>query len=462
MDPRMSRALNQHTVPERRSSLSRSPTKQTANQTAVPERTSSLTRSPTKRPASPSEPIEKLLEEREQSNRDLKEARKRVKLSTSFDAVYWSKRCDVVRRELHSTKLTKKISMANMEDKTLDYLMTEQGQRLLQQEKTLKMEAHLYERQREEMSNPSQARIVRKAFFELFVGAKNGLGISNSTGPRDNSKQSNLRVDLISKMNPNSEEENGLWCPITKEYWPSGSMQAGHFFPWKHGQDTMNAIFGQSNDNSELMKAENAILWFEEAEQRFSNRQFVIIPDIPDNSDQGQVERWEASSIRDYKIRILNPQSKTMSAKILRTDKRWNDLDGTKVEFRSDWRPRARYIYFSYCCAMVAEALAGRHLMVSKNELGTPYWGTRGRYMPKSMLLGFVENLGHGYEHLLGGAIEEADVEAGSDPSGMAVATGDMKDTLSKYNDNEEEEEEDEEEDEDEDEGEDEKNNSTF
>ena len=38
-------------------------------------------------------------------------------------------------------------------------------------------------------------------------------------------------------------------------------------------------------------------------------------------------------------------------------------------------------------------------------------------------------------------------------PSGMAVATGDMKDTLSKYNDNEEEEEDDD----DDDEGEDEK-----
>ena len=188
-------------------------------------------------------------------------------------------------------------------------------------------------------------------------------------------------------------------------------MQAGHFFPWKHGQDVMNAIFGQTDDNSELMKAENAILWFEEAQERFSSRQFVIIPDIPDNSDQGQIERWEASPIRDYKIRILNPQSKSMSAKILRTNKRWNDLDGTKVEFRSDWRPRARYIYFSYCCAMVAEAFAGRHLMVSKNELGAPYWGTPGRYMPKNMLLGFVENLGHEYEHLLGGAIEEADVE---------------------------------------------------
>ena len=228
------------------------------------------------------------------------------------------------------------------------------------------------------MSTPSQARIVRKDFFEIFVGAKNGLGLSNSTGPRGNSKQSNLRADLISKMNLKSKDENGLWCPITQEYWPSGSMQTCHFFQWKHGQNTMNAIFGQSNHNSELMKAEHAILWFEEAEQRFPSRQFVIVPDIPDNSDQVQVERWEASFIREYKIRILNPQSNTMSAKILRTDKRWNVLDGTKVEFRSDWRPRARYIYFSYCCAMVAEAFAGRHLMVSKNEPGTPYWGTRG------------------------------------------------------------------------------------
>lgn len=78
--------------------------------------------------------------------------------------------------------------------------------------------------------------------------------------------------------------------------------------------------------------------------------------------------------------------------------------------------------------------------------------------MPKSMVLGFVENLGHGYEHLLEGAIEDEDMEADPDPSGMAVTTDDIKDTLSKYNDNEEEEEEEEaEEEEDKEEDEDEK-----
>ena len=344
----------------------------------------------------------------------------------------------------------------------MDFSQTEHGKRLLQQERSLALEGSLYETQRADMSKSSPGgHTLRGAFVELFIGATNGLGIRNSPGPRSSSKQSNLRAELVRKMKLEHPDEAKvhLWCPVTKEYWHPSSMQAGHFYPWKYGQTNMDAIFGPMGDStggSELMKAENAILWSQEAEERFSKRLFVIVPNIPDNPDQSQVETWEATPVRDYKIRIIAPENKLMSGEVhssLNSQKIWRDLDGTKVEFKSEWRPRARYIYFAYCCAMLAESFAGRHLTVSRdNELGTGYWGTRGRYMRRSVLWGFVETLGLGYEYLLEGAIEEED-GAGADLRGVAVANYTIKEALRGVNDNGEDEDEDEEgEDEDEDE----------
>jgi hypothetical protein len=39
-----------------------------------------------------------------------------------------------------------------------------------------------------------------------------------------------------------------------------------------------------------------------------------------------------------------------------------------------------------------------------KDENGKPFWGTPGRYLPKNMLLAFIEELGHEYKSLLDGA----------------------------------------------------------
>ena len=425
---------------------------------AVPERTSS--RSPTKRvvespPEQQQDLIDSLKREREESNKEAKEARKRVKLSISFDADYWARRGEVTKHEIRSTRLTRRISMASMQDQTMDdFSQTEHGKRLLQQERSLALERSLYEKQREHMSKSSPGgHTLRRAFAERFIGATNGLGSRNSPGPRSSSKQSNLRAELIRKMkleHPN-EAKVHLWCPVTKEYWHPSSMQAGHFYPWKYGQTNMDAIFGPMGDStggSELMKAENAILWSQEAEERFSKRLFVIVPNVPDNPDRSQVASWEATPVRDYRIRIIAPENKLMSGEVhssLNSQKIWRDLDGTKVEFRSEWRPRARYIYFAYCRAVLAESFAGKHLKASRdNELGIRYWGTRGRYMRRSVLWGFVETLGLGYEYLLEGAIEEDGAEA--DLTGVAVANYTIKEALRGDDDNEEDEEEEEEE----------------
>ena len=214
----------------------------------------------------------------------------------------------------------------------------------------------------------------------------------------------------------------------------------------------MDAIFRRPDDGaSELFRAENGILWSSEVEERFEAGHFVIGPDIPDQAEQKEIDSWEASSRKEYRIRVLNPRDAKRITKIFNTQRRWADLDHQRVQFKTDFRPRARYLYFAYCEAMLRRSFAGKRLEVSRAESGKRSWGTRGRYMREGMLLGFVEELGQEYEHLMEGVIEEE--EAIPDKTALFAANAHVQDLLKA---DESEDDDDDDEDEDEDENEDE------
>lgn len=58
-----------------------------------------------------------------------------------------------------------------------------------------------------------------------------------------------------------------------------------------------------------------------------------------------------------------------------------------------------------------------------KNKIGKLYWGTPGRYLPRNMLLAFVEELGHEYGELL----EGASCSAGEDMALLADVSRQVK-----------------------------------
>ena len=59
-----------------------------------------------------------------------------------------------------------------------------------------------------------------------------------------------------------------------------------------------------------------------------------------------------------------------------------------------------------------------------RQEVSKKYWGSAGPYMRKNMLRGFVEEMGHEYEHLLEGAMDMADDgDAGHEPVQVGVMT---------------------------------------
>ena len=399
----------------------------------IPERSSS--RSPDKSDSSNFKRVRDLENERDDHSREAKKQRRALKLGSSFDTRYWTARRDIAEKERKSTCLTRQISIASMKSVTSDntkaFLESEEGQKLFLQEQSLTLDSKLYEAQAEKMRSQEEKFNLRRSFVKLFIGAKTGLNIKNCRGQRDNSLQSNFVAELMTKMDSRHPDTRSdvIWCPATGSYWPKDATTVGHIFPLNCGEATMEAIFGRlEGGQSELFRAENGILWSTEAEARFEGGHFVIVPDIVDQPTQQEVDTWEASDPREYKIRVLNPDHDLMKRLVWNTDKIWADLDNERMKFKTNFRPRPRYLYFAYCAAMLRRSFGGKHLEVSRLELRKRFWGTPGRYMREGMLLGFVEEMGHDYEHLLEGAIKEEDAVA--EITAIAAANTHIQETL--------------------------------
>jgi hypothetical protein len=159
---------------------------------------------------------------------------------------------------------------------------------------------------------------------------------------------------------------------------------------------------------------------------------FVIVPRLPENPSVSEVSAWNSSHPKEYKVRIIDMKHEVIDHVILPdSPQTWRDLDGTNVEFRSDFRPRARYLYFNYCVQILKVSWKpGKHREMGEAiqmELGRHFWGTPGRYLPREMLMAFVEEMGHEYEQLLEGAMEDgaADADADADSDLLLAAASD-------------------------------------
>lgn len=169
----------------------------------------------------------------------------------------------------------------------------------------------------------------------------------------------------------------------------------------------MDAIFG-NNATPELFSPYNGILMSTLAELFFDKGYYVIVPQASAAPSLQEIQDWHRVEPKNYQIRVLEPDTREMNQLIGETDRRWRDLDGQKVSFRGDFRPRARYLYFTYCMAILRKSWnKDKPSTALSDELGKPYWGTAGRYIKKNMLQRFVQELGHEYDELLEGAMSD-------------------------------------------------------
>ncbi|MCJ1392996.1 hypothetical protein MMC18_005868 [Xylographa bjoerkii] len=320
---------------------------------------------------------------------DIQKMRKKLKPGLCYDASYWIGRSEVQRKLSERTKLQKEISLANFEQAGAQPNMSWEN------------------------SSEWLALLEREKAYDLETPSKAGLGIITSVGKRDASDQGNFRQNLIAayqSAHPDKRKD-ALWCPLIGDWVMSENARAAHIFPHEQGSSMFRSIFGLEDS---IYSINNGIIMSSYAEQRFDKGFFVIVPMVADEDTPESIATWIKSEPKEYKIRVVNPQGANMATTTTpQSNKTWNDLDGAPLVFRSQHRPKARYLYWHYCQTILRRSWVNQKAEnVLRDELGRPYWGTPGPFMRKQMLLAFVEEMGHAYDKLLDGAEEDGTDEA--------------------------------------------------
>ena len=411
--------------------------------------------------------------------RDIEARRKRIKAMRSFDATYWAGHQEVAALQLKRHRLVKQITLKSFlvqggEEEA--WGKEDEAGTLREEEKALELKNRILAEYVERMIFPrtDEARVHRQWVMEPTTSTPThkgvlGMGGISGQGPRDTSAQSNFRTKLenaCKSKHPDDRHDNLHWCPITGSWVEEESIRAAHIFPYGAGQTAMDQLFGRDdNDREELFEPENGIMMSVGAEKRIENGWMVLVPDVPADPTTAQLDIWSKAKVKEYKLRILCPENANMKKYLDITEARvWNDLDGQRVQFKSDHRPRARYLYWQFAIALLRKALQSDHKKNSPvaAELGKRYWGTGGPWIRRKYLLAFAEYLGHEveWENLLEAAAEpEEDDDNRPDPGGLVVAVEQIRRTRRKldkgwgaYGEEDQDQDEDEDEDEEEEE----------
>ncbi|MCJ1269099.1 hypothetical protein MMC22_008988 [Lobaria immixta] len=231
--------------------------------------------------------------------------------------------------------------------------------------------------------------------------------LGTGRGDRDTRVQSKFRNELL-KVSCAERDEGTIWCCILSRWQSTKSVKAVHIFSYRHGQPMMDSNFGREDlDEPELFSPHNGILMDAKAEARLDKGLFVIVPRITDTSSPAEIALWNASESTKYIIRVVDPEHPDMNhiihSKV--SSKRWKELDGQEVSFKSDFRPRARYFYFHYYPTMLRRSwVHSKPANVLMDELGRRFWG--GLQVDVCLEIcswRLLKKMGHDYDALLEG-----------------------------------------------------------
>jgi hypothetical protein len=401
-----------------------------------------------KRPAT--ESVEELKDSLEKSRWQLKKAKKDLKPRTSFDGEYWAKAVELLDLKRQTSDIGFRKAKLEYEGSEEDFLQSDIAKNFIEDIKICETEGRIYQKQAARVKTSSPERSLRRSFMQLFTSSHLGLDISDSrTGHRDNSKQSNFRAAIIKeyglKDTRGKKYEDLVWNIITARPEIGDEMVASHIFAYRHGQETMTAIFGK-DCKDELFSARNGLLLPKRVEAQLEKGLFAIVPAVKDMSSKAEISLWAQTHPHDYKIKILDP-GRPICEKLAFTDPKpitWGELDGVKLSFPNSFRPRARYLYFNYCCQLLRLAWSAganaKSLPTLKAELGLKAWGTAGKYFAANQMRAFADELGHDYAELREGADETPNEETEEEQDTLlAAVTGQIRESLRPKDDNESE-----------------------
>ncbi|KAI2610544.1 hypothetical protein GGR54DRAFT_617386 [Hypoxylon sp. NC1633] len=256
-----------------------------------------------------------------------------------------------------------------------------------------------------------------RSYLTLFTTSVAGLNVKNpERRARNSSEQSNFRTSILDAygLRGTGARRDLVWDVILGRWQPEGIMVASHLFSYRFTSATLTAIFG-GEVRDELFSPKNGLMLHEVFEDDFESGFFAIVPDLPYEATTEERKAWRQSQVKEYKIRFIDkPTPKWVPGGKLTephrhkyntmwTDnEKWSDVDGRKLQFLNDFRPRARYLYFVFCLNLLRFAYRFEKSAASilEPELRKFYWGSPKRYVRGSMLPGFMKEIGHKYHEI--------------------------------------------------------------
>lgn len=288
-----------------------------------------------------------------------------------------------------------------------------------------------------------------QSYVKLFNQAKVGFNLekAGSKGKRDSRDQSRMRRLMLREYCNNSQ--GAVWDPVLGTWIDNDAATAAHLFPWVSA-DFMDDIFG-AGAQDELFTPANGLFLQTKLEKAFDRGFFVIIPDAEiepknleapweDREERHQaVSEWQSKHPHEYRVKVLDATAKCMTDRVfskhLHGIETIAELDGRRLKFLTNTRPRARYLWWTFLRA-VTQLTWNSNLkedsFIHKEVLaGTRYWGTPGKYVKSNKLLGFIEEIGHDVSHIsdtdpIAKSIMEHAIEEEGNPNAEPDPTGVM------------------------------------
>jgi hypothetical protein len=256
------------------------------------------------------------------------------------------------------------------------------------------------------------------------------------------------------------------WCVISGQWHRAKYVRAAHIVSYNVGEPSAQHLFGESNDkDGHLMAPKNGLPMHEIYERAFDDARLIIVPDGDPESG-----RWKVHCLyeADPKEASLSPPS-------------GSQLDGRSLQFQTEFRPAARYLYFAFCMNILRRQrhnVPGWWRDYLANGPGK-VWATPHSYLRTSTLCRIAHQIGHlTKEEAAVFAAEKSTEDKDEDEEDclhsrlIGCAYGSQNSTTSSWNDalnqtngiesSEEEEGEDDDDDEDEEEEDDEEENIYF
>ncbi|KAL3600080.1 hypothetical protein FPOAC2_04311 [Fusarium poae] len=229
--------------------------------------------------------------------------------------------------------------------------------------------------------------------------------------------------------------QGDLWDPILYVWRSpdSGLVKATHLFPRRQAR-FMNSIFG-SGAIDDLFAPCNGLFLYPAIEEALHSGYLSIVPDVElddmepwwDKSDvppSMTIPEWEKREVKNYKVIVLDKRSPGIRQLFANYKDDiahdWWYLDGRKLLFRSDHRPRELYIWWTYlntilhadwriedCCDM------GKGEFHKVFRRATQYWKPYGNYAKKSQIMGFIQKISNDSveDFLCKGFVKDDDTE---------------------------------------------------